>query len=118
MNHFILLGICFFSIEVLLRSNYILLVQKTLNLSKKAVKLIVNKKVSDHWKEIIIPKYSFIMMIFSLQMLLIFLFVLSIFFLASLFFNDFLGFIFSWYGIFESILFAFIYAYFRKLIVR
>ncbi len=118
MNRLILFGICLFSIEVLIRLKYTFLFSKTLKASRKAIKIILNKKISDHWKEIIIPKYSLNIMVFSLQMLLIFLFIFSTFLIADFFLNDFLGFIFSLNGIFESILFAFSYAYLRKLVVK
>lgn len=118
MNHLILFVICLFSIEVLIRLNYIFFFYETLKVSKKAIRIILNKKISDHWKEIIIPKYSLNMMVFSLQMLLIFLFIFSAFLIADFFLNDFLGFIFSLNGIFESILFASSYAYLRKLVLR
>ena len=118
MNHFILFIICFLSIEVFLRSNYLSLIKSTIKVSKKATYIIVNKNISDHWKENIIPKYSLQMMQYSVQMLLIFLLIICFFLIADNFFTGFLAFTFSLHGIIESILFAFIYAYFKKIIVR
>ena len=118
MTHLILLFICFLSVEIFVRSNYISLINSLIEVSKKAINIISNKKISDHWKEYIIPKYSIQMMKVSLQMLLIFLLIIFIFVLIDNFLSGFLEFTFSFNGIIESILFAFSYAFIRKLIVR
>ena len=118
MNHLILFVICFFSVEIFIRSNYLLLINSTINVSKKAISTILNKNISDHWKENIIPKYSLKMMNYSMQMLLILFLIIFIFVIAGNLFSGFLIFIFSWNGIIQSILLAFSYAYIRKLIIK
>tara|TARA_B100000161_G_scaffold260004_1_gene226564 strand:+ start:652 stop:888 length:237 start_codon:yes stop_codon:yes gene_type:complete len=77
----------------------------------------LNKNISDHWKENIIPKYSLQMMKYSLQMLLILFLIIFIFIIAENLFSGFLAFMFSWNGIIESIIITFTYAYIRKLII-
>ena len=118
MNHLILLLICFLSVEIFVRSNYISLINSLVEVSKKAISIISNKNISDHWKENIIPKYSLQMMKYSMQILLILFLIIFIFVIADNLFSGFLIFIFSWNGIIESILLAFSYAYIRKLIFR
>ena len=118
MNHLILLFICFLSVEIFVRSNYISLINSLFGVSKKAINIISNKNISDHWKEYVIPKYSIQMMKVSLQMLLIFLSIIFIFVVANNLFSGFLAFIFSWNGIIESIMLAFSYTYIRKLIFK
>ena len=118
MNHLILFVICVLSVEILIRSNYISLVNLTINVSRKAIRTISNKNISDHWKENIIPKYSLQMMKYSIQMLLILFLIIFIFVIADNFFSGFLAFIFSWNGIIEPILLAFSYAYIRKIIFK
>ncbi len=118
MNHLILFVICFFSVEIFIRSNYLSLIDSTFKVSKKAISIILNKNISDHWKEYIIPKYSFKMMKYSMQMLLMLFFIIFIFVIADNLFSGFLAFTLSWSGIIESILLAFSYAYMRKLIFR
>ena len=118
MNHLILLIICFLSVEIFIRSNYILLIKSTINFSKKAISTILNKNISDHWKENIIPKYSLQMMNFSLRMLLIIFLIIFIFFIADNLHRGFLDFTISLNGIIQSILIAFSYAYLRKLIFK
>ena len=118
MNHLILLLICFLSVEIFKRSNYISLIKSLVEVSKKSINIISNKNISDHWKENIIPKYSLRMMKYSIQMLLILFLIIFIFVIADNLFSGFLAFTFSWNGIIESILLAFSYAYIRKLIIR
>ena len=118
MNHFILLIICFFSVEFFIRSNSLQLISSLIKVSQKAIYIVSNKNISDHWKENIIPKYSIQMMKYSLQILLIFLFIISIFLLLDNLKNGFINFLFSWNGLIESILFAFGYSYLRKIILK
>ncbi len=118
MNHLILFVLCFLSIEVFIRSNYIGLINAIIKLSKKAIHIIFNKNISDQWKENIIPKYSLQMMKYSLQMLLILCLIIFIFVMADNFFSGFLDFTLSWNGIIESIFIAFSCAYIRKLIFK
>ena len=118
MNHLILFIICFLSAEIFIRSNYISLINSLVKVSKKAMNIISNKNISDHWKENIIPKYSLQMMKYSIQMLLILLLIIFIFVIADNLFSGFLAFALSWNGIIASIFFAFIYANIRKLIFK
>ena len=118
MNHLILLALCLLSVEIFSRSNYISLFNSTIKLIKKSTSTILNKNISDHWKEYIIPKYSMEMMKYSLQMLFIFFLIISLFLIINNFLSGFLSFTLSLNGILESLLFVFSYAYFRKLFVR
>ena len=110
--------LCLFSVEIFFRSNYLFLISSTIKISKKALLIISNKKISDHWKEDIILKYSLQLFKYSLKILLIFLSIIFIFLVADNLFSGFLDFTFSLNGILESILFGFGFAYFRKLIFK
>ena len=118
MNHIILFAICFLSVEIFIRSNYVHLINSTINVSKKAISTILNKNISDHWKENIIPKYSLQMMKYSLQMLIILFLIIFIFVIAGYLSKGFITFTLSWNGVIESILIAFSCAYIRKLIFK
>ncbi len=118
MNHLILLVTCLFSVEIFIRFNYVTLIASIIKVSKKAIYIISNKNISDHWKENIIPKYSMKMMNYSLQMLLILFLIIFIFVILDKLFGGFLAFTLSWNGIIESILMAFSYAYIKKLILK
>ena len=109
MNHIILLFICCLSVEIFIRSNYVPLINSTIYVSKKAISIILNKNISDHWKENIIPKYSLQMMKYSLQMLLTISLIIFIFIIADDLYSGFLAFTLSWKGIIRSILIAFSY---------
>ena len=118
MNHLILFVICFLSVEIFIRSNYLSLINLLKNVIKKSIYIILNKNISDHWKENIIPKYSLQMMKYSMQMLLIICVIIFIFVVADNLFSGFLAFTFSWNGIIESILISSSYALIRKLSFR
>ena len=114
MIHLILLFLVLLSVEIFIRSNYISLINSSIKVSKKAIYVLTNKNISDHWKEIIIPNYSRQLMKSSLQMLLIFLLIFFIFIFTDYLFSGFLSFTFSMIGIIESTLIGFCYAYFKK----
>ena len=118
MNHLILFVLCLLVVEIFIRSNYIPLINSIIKVSKKAIYIILNKNISDHWKENIIPKYSLQMMKYSMQMLLILFLIIFIFVIADNFLSGFLAFTLSWNGIIESILISFSCAYIRKLIFK
>ena len=118
MNYFILLAICFLSVEILIRSKYFNVISSTIKLVKKTIYVIMSKNISDHWKENIIPKYSLKIMNFSLKNLFTLLALTSIFLLLEIIFNGFLKFTFSFYRIILSIVSTIIYVYFRKFIIR
>ena len=118
MNHLILLIICFLSVEIFIRSNYLSLINLLKNVIKKSIYIILNKNISDHWKENILPRYSLQMVKYSMQMLLILFLIIIIFVIADNFFSSFLDFTLSWKGIIESILIAFSYFYIRKLFLK
>ena len=118
MNHLFLVVICFLCVEIFIKSNYLTLMSSLIKTSKKATSTILNKNISDHWKENIIPKYSLQMMKYSMQMLFILFLIIFIFVIANNLFSGFLAFTFSWNGIIESILIAFSYVYIRNLIFR
>ena len=118
MKHCILLVLCVLSIEIFIRSNYIFLINSLVKVSKKAIYIVLNKNISDHWKEKIITKYSLQMIKNSLQMLLIIVLIFFIFIIADNLFTGILAFAFSLNGIIEYILIAFSYACIRKLILK
>ncbi len=117
MNHLILLVICLLSVEIFIKSNYLYLANSTIKLSKKAISIILNKGISDHWKENIIPKYSIEMMKYSLQMITILFLIIFNFVIADNLFSGFISFTLSWNGIIESILITCNYVFIRKLIL-
>jgi hypothetical protein len=118
MIHFVLLLVCVLSVEVFIRSHFLSVLDSTLKVIRKVTYVIPQDNISDHWKEKVIPAYALRMMKYSLQILLILLLLLSLFFVAYYFFNDFLALTLSFFGIIESMVFAFGYAYLRKSLIK
>ena len=75
------------------------------------------KKISDHWKEKVILRYSAEMLLSSLKILLIIFFISIFFILLHLLNNEFKTFIFSLIGSMELTFIAFIYYYIRKKLI-
>ena len=115
MNYLILIIIVIISSEITFKFNFLYLINSLIKSFSKANRLIVNKKVSDHWKEKTIPHYSLMMMRYSIIMLLIFLIIILLFLVASIFKDNFLIFALSFKGLVASILFVFSYLYLRKV---
>ncbi len=116
MNHFFLFFACILSVEIFIRFKFLFLLDSIHIVTKKVIYIIPNKKISDHWKEKVIPAYSIKIMRISLQILIILLFLLSVFYIIGAFLSNFFTLIFSAAGIVESIIFAFGYSYLRKII--
>tara|TARA_B110000093_G_scaffold157721_1_gene176221 strand:+ start:349 stop:705 length:357 start_codon:yes stop_codon:yes gene_type:complete len=118
MSHLLLLLVCIVSVEVFIRLNFLSLLDSILKVTRKVIHVIPEDSISDHWKEKVIPAYALRMMKYSLQILLILLLILSLFFVADYFFNGFLALTLSLFGIIESMVFAFGYAYLRKSLIK
>ena len=118
MIHFVLLLVCVLSVEVFIRFNFLLILDSILKVTKKVIYVIPQNNISDHWKEKIVPAYALRMMKYSFQILLILLLIMTLFFIADYFFNDFLALTLSFFGIIESMVFAFGYVYLRKLFIK
>ena len=115
MNHLALLFICILSLEVLLYSNFIVLLETNFRLLKKASNVLLNKNISDHWKELVIPAYAKQLMKTSIKILLILIFVSSLFLIIDFFVINFLTLVFSLLGIIESLGFMSGYIFLRQL---
>jgi len=118
MIHLLLLLVCILSVEVFIRLNFLLLFNSILNVTKRVIYVIPQNKISDHWKEKVIPLYALRIMKYSLQILLILLLIFSFFIVADFFLNNFLSFTLSFIGIIESMIFAYGSFYLRKLFIK
>ena len=118
MIHFLLLLVCIISVEFFIRLNFLSHLDSILKVTKKVTYVIPQNNISDHWKEKVIPAYALRIMKYSIQILLILLLILSLFFVADYFFNDFLALTLSFFGIIESMVFAFGYVYLRKSLIK
>lgn len=116
MIHLALLLVCIFCVEIFLRFNFIAYLESFLKLSKKISHILLNEKISDHWKEIVIPFYALKIMKLSSQIFFILISIIILFIFTNIFIDNFLIFILSIYGIIESIAFSIIYFFFRRVI--
>jgi len=118
MIHFLLLLVCVLSVEIFIRLNFLSILDSILKVTKKATYVIPQDKISDHLKEKVIPAYALRIMKYSLHILMILLLILCLFLIADFFFNGFLVLTVSLVGIIESLVFAFVYAYLRKALIK
>jgi hypothetical protein len=118
MIHLLLLIVCILSVEVFIRLNFLSHIDLILKATKKAIYVISQNNISDHWKEKVIPKYALRIIKFSLQILLILLLILTLFFISDIFLSNFLVFTLSFIGIIETTVLAIGYAYIRKLFIK
>ena len=102
--------------EIIHKSNYFYLINSLIKFSKKASKIILDKKISDHWKEKIIPNYSLKMLKVSMSMLLILTISIVIIYLTGLIYDDFLPFVLTIKGIITSFIFAYCYFFLKNFL--
>ena len=110
--------ICILSVEVFIRSNFISNCISHLKILKKATKLILRKKISDHWKEIVFLAYSVKMIKYSLKMLFTLGFILFLLLITNYFIEGFLDFTVSLFGVCESVVVAYGYLHLRNKIIN
>jgi|TARA_B100001093_G_scaffold362228_1_gene346977 preprotein translocase subunit SecE len=118
MIHLLLLLVCILSVEVFIKLNFLSLLDSILEVIKKVIYVISKNNISDHWKEKVVPAYALKMMKYSFQILLILFVIIFFFVIADFLINNFLAFTLSLMGILESAIFAFGYAYLRKLLIQ
>jgi len=116
--HFLTFVVCILSVEIFVRSNFSHYTLLLLQVTRKVIKVLPQKNISDHWKERAIPAYAFKMMQYSFRMLLILLSILFLFFIANYIFDGFIDFSVSPRGIAETLVFAFGYVILRKFFLQ
>lgn len=118
MIHLSLLLTCMLSVEMIIRSNFLLILDSILKVTKKVIQVVPQNNISDHWKEKVVPVYAFRIFKHSFQIFFIILFILSFFIVVDFFIKDFLVFTLSSIGVIESLFFAFGYVFIRKLLIK
>jgi hypothetical protein len=116
MIHFLTLIVCILSVEIFVRSNFSHCTLSLLQVTRKVIKVLPQKHISDHWKEKAIPAYAAKMMQYSFRMLLILLSIIFVFFIANYIFDGFIDFSVSPRGIAEAVVFAFSYIKLRMFL--
>lgn len=116
MIHFILFLLCILSVEIFQRAKLLDLIGNITLTARKVSRLIPNERVSDHWKELLIPYYALIIMTCSIKILFLLLSVILIFGLTDYFIDEFLNYILSLWGIIESLIFVYLFIKIKKFI--
>lgn len=115
VNHIFLIFCCILTIEIFIRVRFITLLNSVLTISKKVLRVISSSKISDHWKEKMVPYYSFSIFKISFSMFLVLTSIVITFFLPSMISISFIDFTLSYTGIVESLCFSFIYIKIRSI---
>ena len=105
--------LCVISVELIIRTKvfqHLSIVTKT---SKRATSLMTSKKISDHWKEKVLPAYSLNILKASITMLVTFLMIIALFLIASKASASFLSYTLSAIGIVHAIALSAIYVKIR-----
>tara|TARA_B100000029_G_C17461441_1_gene918650 strand:- start:65 stop:427 length:363 start_codon:yes stop_codon:yes gene_type:complete len=113
--HLLLVIGCIISIELFLRMSFFNECKKILNSSKKAKNRILSKKISDHWKEIVVIKYAIEIMKSSIKIFVILFLIFSTFYILSFSEIGFFAYMMSIIGIIEAIIVSSIYIKLRQL---
>jgi hypothetical protein len=115
--HLLLFLTCILFIEFVLffsiKSKFI----NIFSLLQKIIRYISSIKISDTYKEKVIPRLSIILLVESIKLLLIMSTIAFLLFLTIIEFNEFNKFIFSMYGLIEGLLFSYCYLKTRTLIL-
>ncbi|MFW6106273.1 MAG: hypothetical protein ACOC5H_02785 [Desulfovermiculus sp.] len=94
---------CICAVELLLRAGLFATIRQMRAVYGKTVRTLTNKRISDHWKEKVLPAYAWMIFKGSVWLLLSLLLVFGPFliaiFLAESFDLGFLSFVSSWTGI-------------------
>ena len=116
MIHFGLLVVCVLAIEIFILFRFFKSLYSNVEIAIKVLKILPNKKISDHWKEKVILNYAISLMKNSFQLFFILISVIVLFLGVDYFYDDFINYTLSLLGILESILIIFIYTKLRNLI--
>lgn len=105
-------------IELFLRLPVIERTRGVLTTSRRSIKVVASKAISDHWKELVLPRYSLRMASGSLAaaglMILAFSPIIALALVGPLFGADVMGLLLSWQGIVGISLFAALYVFLRN----
>ena len=118
MVHILLFIGCVVGVEIFINLRFLNYLNKILSTTKKVSLVISSKEISGHWKEKVIPTYALQLMKYSLTILVILIMIIAVFLGISLLESNFIVYIFSFIGILESIVFAFLYLKIRSFLFK
>jgi len=107
--------VCIFSIELVIRLKLISNVYSIVKILTKVSHIIISSKISDHWKEKIVPVYAYIIFKNSLSILGILFLIIIMFSILVFFSSKFALLLFSIIGIVTSIIISLVYLKIREV---
>ena len=116
MVHILIIVFSIFVIEIIKYFKVFNKFQNILKTTKKIFHIIITKKISDHWREKVILKYSQLLLLSSLQIIGIFLLILLIYVIFNYLNFTFSNYLLSISGVIEASAVVLIYLYLKKLI--
>ena len=117
IKHFSLILFSLGIIEIIKYSKVLLLISDSLRIINKIISLITSKKISNHWKEKSIFKYSLNLLKISFKIFVPFFLIIIYYFIFNLSISNFNNLIFSFLGSLEITIIMIIYIFFRKKII-
>ena len=112
----LLIVTCIILVEFIHIINFVYRLNVILKLTKKVFTVLFSIRISDHWKERIIPNYAWKLMKLTFQIFLIIFLIISVFFIMDKYVDGFLSITLSLPGIFMSSLFIIAYSWLRKIL--
>jgi len=109
LDYVYLIVACIISIELLIRLNLISNVNSVVKISRKVLHIIITSRISDHWKERMVPAYAFILLKNSLLILGILFLIILVFSAFIVLSSKFLALLLSVTGIATSIVISLTY---------
>ena len=109
LDYIYLIVACIFSIELLIRLQLMSYVNSAVKISRKVLHIIITSRISDHWKEKMVPAYAFILLKNSLLILGILFLIILVFSFFMLLSSKFLVLLLSVTGIATSIIISLTY---------
>ena len=114
LNIILLTILCAVCVEIFLRTKVLQQVVVITGTAKKAVSVMSSSKISDHWKENVLPRYSLKILRASFIMLAVFVAMIALFLGVSQWVSGFLSFTLSAMGIVLAIVLSVAYVKLRS----
>ena len=118
LDYIYLIVACIFSIELLIRLQLMSYVNSAVKISRKVLHIIITSRISDHWKEKMVPVYAFILLKNSLLILGILFLIILVFSLFIVLSSTFLALLISITGVAMSIVISFTYLKLRVIFLN
>ena len=108
--------LCFLGIEIFFRLKFVLYFSSIHQNWLKVFHVIISSKISDHWKEKMVPVYPYMILKNALNLLGILLLITLLFLLLNFLSDSFTAFTLSFKGLFISMIISIFYVKLRLIL--